>query len=226
MKKISNEKLNKIAVFTLVIMILFMSIVSIELIVVVYTEKINTASLKDREITTTTKRIFKDTGVKFRNIDIKNDVISLSSICSKGCNLKTNELSMEYKYIIEKNKNNYLLSIVDGENYILYSKNLGTKVDNLTFRNYLNYVVLSTVVENEHFVFDYAIVLDNQGAIDEFESLDYNEIEYTENGIVYYYDECSKSDGFNAKKVKATRLPFNSSPKIIGLENQNYNWCD
>ena len=169
MKKISNEKLNKIAVFTLVIMILFMSIVSIELIVVVYTEKINTASLKDREITTTTKRIFKDTGVKFRNIDIKNDVISLSSICSKGCNLKTNELSMEYKYIIEKNKNNYLLSIVDGENYILYSKNLGTKVDNLTFRNYLNYVVLSTVVENEHFVFDYAIVLDNQGAIDEFE---------------------------------------------------------
>ena len=56
MKKISDDKLNKLALFTLIIMVLFMSIISMELIVIVYTEKINTEAISDW---TTTKKTSK-----------------------------------------------------------------------------------------------------------------------------------------------------------------------
>lgn len=222
MKKINDEKLNKGAVFTLVVMVLFMSIISIELIVVIYSEKINTSALRVREKTTTTKRIYKDNGEKFTKIDVNNEMTFIKNKCSKGCNLTTNEIGKEYKYIIEKVDNNYLLSIVDGEKYVLYLKNIGESLDNAYFINYLNYVVFGTVVENEYFEFDYAVVLDNQGAKDEFESLNRDEMLLTNEGIVYYYDECING----GTKVQARRYPFVNDPVVIGSEEVGFDWCN
>ena len=224
--KINDENLKKLALFTLVIIVLFMSIISIELIVVIYTGKIYKDSLKHREITTTTKRAFTDETVKFRNVDVTVDRTDLSKLCKKGCNLSTKEIGKEYRYQIKLVDGNYLLNVIDGKDYLLYLKNLGKSVENLYFTNYLNYVVLGTIVENNYFEYDYAVVLDNQGGLDEFESLDKDEMVFGTDGIIYYYDQCVNNGNYNAEKVQAIRYPFNTKPKVLGKEIKHYNWCD
>lgn len=224
-KKVSEESLNKVAVFTLVIMVLFMSIVAIELIVIIYSEKINVSNLKNRETTTTTSKVYVDDGVSFKKIDVTKEPTYVNNICKKGCKLVTNELGVEYKFIIEQVNDSYVLSVVSGKKYLLVSKNIGDSLENTYFMNYLNYVVVGTIVENDQFKYDYAVVLDNKSGIDIFESLDKDEMLFTNEGIIYYYDQCVDGEN-NAMKVQARRYPFAIDPVILDYKDTNYTWCD
>ena len=224
MKKISDDKLNKLALFTLIIMVLFMSIISMELIVIVYTEKINTEAISDWTTTKKTSKQYVDDGVEFKKIRVTGEPTYVTNICKKGCKLKTDLIGVEYKYIIKVINGDYILDIVKDTKYLLKDKNLGKTIENTYFLNYLNYVVLGTIVKDDNFEYDLAYVLDNKGLIDKFESLDRDELMFTADGVVYYYDECI-GNGTNANKVQALRYPFVVEPEILDKVSINYSWC-
>ncbi len=230
MKKKENRKLNNMALFVVVVMILFMSIVSIELITILY---------RDREaakITPVTNDIKKDeqnntydiSNLTFTDLTLTNEATSLQDMCSNGCNIKISMYGMDYYYIIEYTDGSYIMNIVKDNTRLLSDKNLGTSIANAYFRNYMNYIMFYNIIEDTNFRYDYANVIDNRASLDEFSSLDSGEMEFTEEGIIYYYDVCENNgDGANnAKKVKAIRLPFSLTPSVISTEYVDYSWCE
>lgn len=230
MKKDNNRKLNNMAIFVIIVMIMFMSIISIEVITILYSERTTNDVLK-----ITNKVIKKDkhnnrydiSKLKFKDLIISNEESNIMDICQNGCNLRINMYDMDYHYIFTRKENNYFLNIVKDGKLLLSDKNLGSSLEGAYFRNYLNYIVFYNIVDDGTYVYDYANTVDNRSSLDEFASLESNEMEFTEEGIIYYYDSCygESPNDMNAKRIKAIRLPYNLSPKVLSQEYTNYTWC-
>lgn len=234
MKKRNKQEINKLsnmAAFTIVIIIMFMTIIGIEVITVTYENKNNEKLLNRNRMTTnvtTVPKKYDTSNLNFKSISLENTDTKLSSICEKGCNLDITMYGFNYKYIIKHNNrtSNYTLDIVKEEKAILEDKNLGQDISDLSIVNYSNYMVLKNIIIKDEYKYDYALFLDNRDLYDEFSSLNANEMEFTENGIIYYYDVCGVSENGNARKVKAIRVPYSKAPAVISSETTNYSWCN
>lgn len=229
--KQENNKLSNMASFTIVIMVMFMTIIGIEVITVSYENKNNERILSRGRITTevtTPPRKYNTSNLRFTNISLDNNDTNLSDICLSGCNLDILMYGFHYKYIIKHNTRtlDYTLDIVKEEKAILEDKNLGQDISRLSITNYANYIVLKNIVNKSEYNYDYALFLDNRDLYDEFSSLNANEMEFTENGIIYYYDQCGVNEAGNAKKVKAIRVPYSKNPAVISSEVTNFPWCN
>lgn len=228
MKK-ADKKLNNMAIFVIVIMILFMSIISIEVITVLYANKNYQDEYKPqitKPLLTTSKVIYDVTDRDFRLIEITNTKNKIKNMCSNGCNLEINMYGLKYYYIIELINNEYILNVVQGTDRLLSDKNLGKDISDAYFVNYYNYILFYNIIDDDHFKYDYANVVDNRTKLDEFSSLEAKEMEFIEEGIIYYYDNCKKQGETNAQRLKAIRKPFSMTSSILGSETKNYSWCD
>lgn len=234
MKKRSKESTNKLsnmASFTIVIIVMFMTIIGIEIITVTYENK-NMEKLLSRDRVTTrvtsAPKKYDTSNLDFTGVSLENTDTNLSRMCESGCNLNIQMYGFNYKFIIKHNNrtNDYTLDIVKSEKAILEDKNLGTDISNLSVVNYSNYIVLKNIITKGEFKYDYALFLDNRDLYDEFSSLNANEMEFTENGIIYYYDVCGTSENGNARKIKAIRVPYSKTPAVISSETTSYAWCN
>lgn len=230
MKNKDNRTLNNMAVFTLVIIIMFMSIICIELITVIYSQKIDNHYVEKLNTTIPTKKddTYDTTGLKFTNVEIGEEKVFIADKCSNGCNLNIKMYGMNYKYIIKKSEGEYILNVIKDNKLLLSDKNLGTKIEDAYFINYLNYIMFYNQINDGTYEYDYANVVDNRSSLDEFTSLGVNEFELTQEGIVYFYDVCGKQEDSltNGSLVKAIRMPFSLNPKVINTEGVNFNWCE
>lgn len=218
------------AAFTVVIIIMFMTIIGIEVITVTYENKANEELLSRNRTTTrptTAPRKYDTSNLNFTSISLENTETNLKSTCEAGCNLDTLMYGYHYKFIIKHNNRTkeYILDVIKDEKAILEDKNLGQDISDLSLVNYSNYIVLKNIITKDSFKYDYALFFDNRDLYDEFSSLNDHEMEFTENGIIYYYDVCGVTDSGNARKVKAIRVPFSKTPAVISSEITNFSWC-
>ena len=229
MKKKSDEKINRVAILILLIVIIFMSIVAIEVITIVYTKKINLSSLKDREKTTQVVGKYHGTDEGYKKFKLSGKHTFIKDRCGNGCKLKIESYGKTYLYNIDKNdKGSYLLSIINGDSYLIKEKNIGTNLERAHFFKYYGYLTFFNVIVSDNYEYDYAIVVDNKNAIDEFASLYKNEMEFNKNGVTYYYDECNKDKTSltNGIRVHAERFPYSEDVKIVGSLNVDFAWCE
>ena len=229
MKKINNEKLNRMAVLILLIVIIFMSVIAIEVITIVYTKKINISSLKDREKTTQVAGKYRGTDEGYKNFKLNNEHTFIKDSCKSGCKLKVDSYGKTYLFSIEKNdKDNYLISIINGDEYLIKYKNIGKNLEQAYFFKYSGYLAFFNVIETDKYEYDYAVFIDNKNEIDEFASLYKNEMEFNEDVITYYYDECNTDTESltNGIRVHAERFPYSKDVKIVDTYNVDYAWCE
>ncbi len=224
MKKQESKKFNKTLVFTIVIMALFISIISIEIITITLSNK-NTEGLLDNYIPN--KKAYQYYSIdddKFNGVQV-DDETSIGTMCTAGCYLKVNDLGVNYYYMITHNSEGYKLNIIKNNRVILSGKSLGNYIENAYFKKYMDYIVLYNTIDDGTYEYDYALILDENANIDEFTSLNSNEIEFTSDGIIYYYDVCADESLGESQKIKAIRKPFNISPKALEKEYKEYTWC-
>lgn len=230
--KKENKKLSNMATFIIVIMIMFMSIVCVELITVIYSEKINT------DLTNSTlnnnansqeknEKKYDTSALNYIKIELSDLKYGISDSCLNECNFKVMMYGEEYFYVIKKGiSEEYNLIVVKNNNVLLENKNLGKSLEKSYFISYMNYILFYNMIEDSTYIYDDVLIVDNRGYVDEFASLNNNEMEITENGIIYYYDVCSKEGNTNAKKIKAIRIPYSKNPTEIGSELTNFAWCN
>lgn len=228
--KNNNKKISNIAAFTLVVMVLFISIISIELITIIYSDKYNKnyIDILKTTVTTTTNKTYDVESLNYSDVSLTSKASYISNLCTTECNLKINMYGEDYYYIIRTGKdNNYILTITKETTVILENENIGTNLSDSYFINYNNFILFYTQLENSDYTYDYAIVVDNRGKVDKFSSVSLNEFEFTDNGIIYYYDECISDDSssFNAKRIQAIRTPFGEA-EVLTIKETNYSWCN
>lgn len=188
-------------------------------------EKLSESKMSKTENPTTKKDSFYDTSnMTFTQLDLNNPA-QLSNTCINGCNLKI--VGNSIMLIIKKNNETgeYRLDLVNENKSIFENKLLGTSLDGSSLSNYGEYKVLKVKIKNNEYFYDYALFIDINGHTDEISSLNANEMEFLENGIVYYYDVCGDTQG-TGKKVKAVRAPFSDKPAIISSTPASFSWCE
>jgi hypothetical protein len=154
------------------------------------------------------------------DIDLK-DTYHIGSTCnSNKCTYKYSN----YYFIYTKDNNTYDLTIVDG-NRLLKELNIGESINSTYIFKYQDNIAISNIKINDSFKTDYVVLINEDNKIDVYESLEANEIEYEEDGIIYYYSKCVKDKDYNAYKVKAKRKPFTNNIKELNVEEKNYQWC-
>lgn len=229
MKKKTDEKMNRMAVLILLIVILFMSVVAIEVITIVYTDKINLSSLKNREKTTQVIGKYSGTDDGFKKIILNGENTFIRDYCKNGCKLKLDSYGKIYLFIIEKDDtHNYLFSVISDNNYLVKEKNIGTKLNQAYFFKYSGYLAFFNVISTDEFEYDYALFIDNKNDIDEFASLYKNEMEFNNKAITYYYDECNNNTTSltNGIRIHAQRFPFSDDVEVVDTLNVDFAWCE
>lgn len=230
MSKKEKKQENNLYLLIIAILLLSIFIVGIEVFSVNRSnrekeKKLSKSAYMD-ETTTTKKNEFYDTSnLVFTQIDLTNEY-KIKDICLNGCNLKIKESNLEF--ILKKNNGTgeYLLDLVDDSKAIFENKKIGTSVDEASLLNYGNLKTLKMKIRKDEYYYDYALFIDQDKKIDEISSLNANEMEFLENGIVYYYDVCSDTIKGSGKKVKAVRAPFSDKPAIISSTDATFSWCD
>lgn len=212
-------KTTKLFIYTILLFAIFMSIVSFNVISA-------SLSLKD---TNFKRYVNGHSEYKFYEIDDKrfqkidaHEKVFINEMCSNGCNLKVEKYNSTYYYMITHNNEGYKLNMIKNNQVILNSKSLGYYLDKAYFVEYLDYVVFFNEIDDGVRSYDYANVFDESTHVDEFTSLSSEELEFTSDGIIYYYDACEEEPG---KIIKAIRRPFSAKTKIIDAFIGELDWC-
>lgn len=226
-KELDEEKLqeshNKFICFILIILVMFIFIMIVE---VIFVNQYIKRTEKYVDNTTNNTNIYDTSTLTYTNLTINDNNTSISDICSNGCNLKINYDNKDYFYLIDYNDSIYKLTIVLNNNIIVKNKNIGNNINNAYMRTYSKDILFYNLFVNSSFSYDYVNVV-KDSSIDEFISLEANEMEFLDDGIIYYYDICEDTiNGDNAYKVKAIRLPFSTKARELSRSENNYSWCN
>lgn len=147
--------------------------------------------------------------------------VYINDICTGDCNMYINGY-----YLILRSNNEKLEFKIVKDNKLLFTKVLGNKLENPYVDMYNGYITFYTIVNTDSFVYDYVVMVNDKKYIDEFTSLESNEIEFTDDGIIYYTYSCNKNnDEYNSYKVKKIRKPFSKNSKDLDKTAKNYSWC-
>lgn len=224
MRKKESKKFNKTLVFTIVIMALFISVISIEIITVTLNNKNREDLLNSYMPNLKAYKYYSVDDSKFSEVEVLDET-PIGEMCTEGCDLKVNHQDENYYYMIIFNDNTYKMNLIRDNHVIVSSINLGESIDDAYFKIYKDYIVLYNKIISDDYEYDYALVSDSDSNIDEFTSLNSNEMEFTNDGIIYYYDVCANEKDNESHKIKAIRKPFNISPKAISSETVELSWC-
>lgn len=223
MKKEISQKTKKFFSFSVIIIALFMTYTSIEVITLAISHHkfdFNRSLVNTRN----SYKYYEIDDSRFHEI-IPETEVPIKKLCEKGCNLKVKNFDSMYYYMITYNSQGYRLNIIKNNQIILANKSLGYNLNQAYFKKYLDYILFYNEINDGSFIYDYANVCDSETHVDEFTSLYNNEFEFTNDGIVYYYDVCVDEVSGGPQKVKAIRKPFTVSPIIINVEYIDLKWC-
>ena len=229
-KDISEDLLSRLAILVLLVIAMFLSFL---LVGVIKLNHINHESLKQymnnrnklEEVTTEPIEVDTSKYGDIQDVEIGETSKRLSDQCNEGCNLKINSGGITYYYLINKNYMNgkYFLSIVKDNKAIIHNKDIGQNVVNLQILYYFGYLTFYNTYVDQYFSYDYAVSVDSNNNHDEFISLNSNEMEFTANGLVYYYDLCEEGKSY---KIKAVRKPLSGKTTIMNQEEVDFPWCE
>lgn len=232
MSKVKKNQEKNLSLLIVAILALAILIIGIEVVTVNHQTQekeqdlIKSAHNKTEQQTTKKNNFYDTSNLKFTQIDLNNN-IQLTNNCINGCNLKLKD--SDILVIIKKNSETleYRLDIVKDKSSLLENKPLGKSLEGSTISNYAGYKMLKMKVKSDEYYYDYALFIDEDNSkIDEIASLNANEMEFLENGVVYYYDVCRSDSKGPDKKVKAVRAPFSENPAIISSVETNFSWCN
>lgn len=188
-------------------------------------EEMRQSAYEDKTSPTKKGTFYDTSNLSFIQVDLKDNPYNLTNTCLKGCNLKIDNSNVIFIIKLNNDTNEYRLDIVNDKTPILENKYVGVSLEGAQLSNYTDsgYKMLKMKIKKEDFLYDYAIFIDElDNKYDEISSLNANEMELLENGVIYYYDIC----GSPSKKVKAVRAPFSTTPAIISSEISTFSWCN
>ena len=162
---------------------------------------------------------YDTSNIQYTEVSLQ-DKISITSTCDGVCNIKVGT----YYFLLSNENNKYKLNIVN-DNKLITTKDLGDNIDHAYISSYEGNLYLYNIITNDTFKYDYMIIIDSNNRTDEFISLESNELEINDQGIIYYYDVCNNHDFYNAYKIKAIRKPFSSHAEELDRVDKNYPWC-
>lgn len=226
---VKNKRNTEYNVLIFIILILSVSI-SIICIQIIYRDQLNKYDLslieKNSKKHMNKKTIYDTSKLKFINVSLMETISELKNTCVNSCNLDIKDYYRDYKLIIEKKDDGiYNLDVVSNNKAVIRNKNLGFNVEHLYIMLYFGNLVLFNQIENETYVYDYALMLDADGKIDEISSVEANEMQFTRDGIIYYYEECKNKNSKDATKIKAIRYPYKEIAEFIDSQDKEYDWC-
>lgn len=168
----------------------------------------------------TNDKYFDTSNLNTIDIDIQ-DKYTIGDTCTDECYYKY----QNYYFLYKKVNNNYQLTIVDG-NRLLKEVVIGDSIEESSISKYQDNILVYNIKTNSSFRNDYLIIINDKNQIDEYTSLEANEIDYNEDGVIYYYSRCNKDNQENnAYRIKAIREPFTANTKELSKEEKSYSWC-
>lgn len=224
--KKSIHRVSTSVAFSIVILALFTTILGIEVITISYSanqesDLINNSSSFLLQ-TPKNGKYYDTSNLTFTSIVLTTNDTNIGNLCDNGCNISTMYNNNTYKFIIKKNTttNEHTLDVVRDDKALFEDKELGSDINDLTLVQYKDLLVIKGTISENGYHYDNAIFINNQ-SYDEISSLDAYEIEFTDDGVIYYYDEC----GEVSKKIKALRMPFSEDVIKKSEEFKELLWC-
>ena len=219
----NKKEENKLIYFILIVFIMFVFIIIAEVIIVnkyINRDKQYELNLFSSKMNNTYYNTDDLEDVK--EVELTTEKKYVVDVCgtTDPCNIKINNY-----YIVLSSEDGRFYIDVAKNNELMFTRKIGTKLENTAVFSYDGNVAFYNVITSDSFVYDYLLLI-GTNATDEFISLESNEIELTEDGVIYYVDECNKPDApSNANKVKLIRKPFSGRVKEIDRISKNYPWC-
>ena len=215
-KKVND---NKLIYVILIVLIMFVFIILAEIIIFKKYINRDTSYVQSLFNSNINDNYYDTSNLQYTEVSLQGK-ISVEDTCDGTCNIKVGS----YYFLLSNEDNNYKLKIVTN-NKLVTTKDMGNSITHAYISSYEGNLYFYNIIENDSFKYDYMIIVDSNNRTDEFISLESNELEITDKGIIYYYDTCSKDTPNNAYKVKAIRKPFSSNPNEISRAEKNYSWC-
>lgn len=218
---------HNIAIFIIVAMILSMSVICIELIAIKMAGKEEDKFLKNVKLNINRKKnTFDTSNLDFENIKLDEEKKYIKDLCEHGCNIESTIDDHNFQYVIQKDEGEYILNVVYDSRILLSDKKLGTSLDKAYFIFYLNSILLFNEIHEDMYTYDYATTVNYDASLDEFSSLGSEELEFTEAGIIYYYDVCRNVNESKDKFIKAIRMPYSLKAHILDTTESEFSWCE
>lgn len=217
---------HNIAIFIIVAMILSMSVICIELIAIKMAGKEEDKYIKSIKVNINRKKnTFDTSNLEFEKIKLDEDKKSIKDLCEHGCSIESSIDDYNFQYVIQKEEGEYILNVVYESRILLSDKKLGKSLEKAYFRFYLNSILFFNEIDEGVYNYDYATTVNYDASLDEFTSLGSDELEFSENGIIYYYDVCHKENETRDKLIKAIRMPYSLDASIIDTIDSEFSWC-
>lgn len=217
---------HNIAIFIIVVMILSMSYICIELIAIKNAGKETDKYIKNIKLNINRKdNTFDTSNLEFEDIEVSEEKVSIKDICEHGCNIRTNIDDRNFEYVFLKEEGEYILNVVYDKRILLSDKNLGNSLDKAYFTFYQNSILLFNEYQDATYQYDYATIVNYDASLDEFVSLGSDELEFTEDGVIYYYDVCREDNSQKDETIKAIRMPFSLDANVLEKLESEFSWC-
>ncbi len=217
---------HNLAIFIIVIMILSMSYICIELIAIKMAGKEKDKYIKNINMHIDRKKnTFDTSALEFKALKFDESKKKIAEGCAHGCNLESSIDDHSFQYVFTKDEGNYILNVVYDKHILLSDKNLGKSLEKAYFSFYQNSILFFNEYQDETYLYDYATTVNYDGSLDEFSSLGHEELEFTENGIIYYYDVCHKESEEHDQYIKAIRMPYSLDAQILEKSEAEFSWC-
>lgn len=215
--KVTEDALRKMASYIIIVSVVFISVI---LLFVVYMEVSLKSPLKYNSNNTIEDILIKN---KFEDLEIGDNSLNLEELCIEGCAYKREDFGVTNYYKINHENEEYMLFII-ANGVRIDEVFLGKSITNLTIGYYKDNIIFKYVYNDNVDTYD-EVILYNGEATQVITSMSTNEIELTDEGIIYYQFVCLKEGYTNTMKQKYLLTPFNSIPTLIGEEKINYSKC-
>lgn len=227
-KKTVVKDKNRRAKMMFLVLFMLITVVCIEITTISLMAKYESSKLMALDKVPLSKLKYNDGGRIYEKVNVTAEYNFIKDKCEAGCNLEIEFYDKVYKYIIERNTDGeYFLSIIEGSSYLSYRESIGTSLRQSYFLNYNEYLTLVTVVKSDVGEYDHMIIVNEDNKLDRFTSLRSNEMELTNDGVIYYYDVCldNGSNAQNAQLIEARRAPFSDDVEILSEPYTYFEWC-
>ena len=216
-ENVQEESIRLIGIFLIVILITFLTVI---LVYYISLYKYNKSAGEDDVNKFEIKRVVVDSEYESITLD---DTKDLHELCLEDCKFKTNIDNQDIYYHIRKVDDSYSLDI--NQLYIhINTINIGETIDNLSISKYKDMDMIKTIYHDTSTSYDEVIFI-NGKKVDVITSVSANEVEITDEGIIYYSYSCFKNDNSNGIKFKNIKKPFENNNTVISYENVNVNYC-
>jgi len=215
--KVTDDALKKMASYIIIVSVVFISVI---LLFVIYMEVNLKAPLNYNADNNIEDILIKN---NFKELEIGDSYINLEELCKEGCAYKKDDFGTTNYYKINHENGEYKLFII-ANGMRIDEIFLGKSITNLLIGYYKESIIFKYEYNDDVDMYD-EVILYNGEKTHVITSMSTNEIELTDEGIIYYQFVCLKDLYTNTMKQKYLLTPFESIPTLLSEEKINYSKC-